>query len=193
MISDDGILERIRQDEDLEELLRQVCEFDLTRGSHGPDARLSSGSPLEGIAGDFSGGTFFLCGAHRPTRPVLYASSEGQAGLIGRSLAEALEVMIGLPSWLDCLGYSGGGDLAVMESAAEHLRRDQLRDDPEAETERAGLATALGLDLADVPTLLARLRDAVASTSPDHLFADETGEYESLFGHWLPSRNRAWA
>src|SRR6185312_13236499 len=100
--------------------------------------------------------------------------------------------MIGLPSWQDCLGYSGGGDLAVMRSTAEHLRRDELRDRPESDARRAELATALSLDLATVPVLLARLRDAVAGTSPDHVYSDETGEYESLFGPWLPSRNRSW-
>lgn len=99
----------VRQDPGLAELLWEVCEFDLTRDDHGEAVQLSSGQALEGIAGDFTGGTFFLCGEHRSARPVLYASSEGQAGLIGHSLAEALEAMIGLPSWQDCLKFSGGG------------------------------------------------------------------------------------
>lgn len=55
-------------------------------------------SALEGVAGYFTGGTFFLCDDRREAPPVLYASSEGQAGLIGQSLAEALEIMVGLPS-----------------------------------------------------------------------------------------------
>jgi hypothetical protein len=175
-------------------LLCEVCEFDLARSDHGGSVRLSSGHALEGVAGDFSGGTFFLCGERRPVRPVLYASSEGQAGLIGQSLAEALEVMIGLPSWWDCLKFSGGGDLVIMRSAAEHLQRDQLRDQPEIEAQRIQLAKALSLDLATVPVLLARLRDAVAGTAPDFLLTTEAGdEYESLFGPWLPSRNPAWS
>jgi hypothetical protein len=50
------------------------------------------------------------------------------------------------------------------------------------------------LDLATVPVLLARLRDAVAGTTPDFLLTVETGEdYESLFGPWLPSRNPSWS
>jgi hypothetical protein len=111
--SSDSILDLIRQDRGLAELLWSVCEFDLTRGDHGEPVSLSSGLPLDGVAGDFTGGTFFLCGDRSTTRPVLYASSEGQAGLVGGSLAEALEIMVGLPCWWDCLKFSGGGDLAA--------------------------------------------------------------------------------
>ena len=113
--------------------------------------------------------------------------------MIGWSLADALEIIIGLPSWHDCLSYSGGGDAAVMRSAAEHLRGDELRKDPEADARRARLAQALSLEPRTVPDLLDRLRAAVATTTPDFVFSDDTGEYESLFGPWLPSRNRAWA
>jgi hypothetical protein len=77
-----------------------------------------------------------------------------------------------------------------MQAAAEHLQRDELRDRPELGAQRDQLAIALSLDLATVPLLLARLRDAVAGTTPDFLLTGETGEeYESLFGPWLPSRN----
>lgn len=192
--SDDEILEMVRQDLGLAEQLREICEFDLTRGDHGESVRLSSGHALESIAGDFTGGTFFLCGERGSIRPVLYASSEGQAGLIGHSLVEAMEIMIGLPSWWDCLQFSGGGDLVTMQSAAEHLQRDEFRDHPKRGAQRVRLATALSLDLATVPLLLARLRDAAAGTTPDFLLTVETGqEYESLFGPWLPSRNPFWS
>jgi hypothetical protein len=80
---------------------------------------------------------------------VLYASSEGQAGLIGRNLTEALENRVGLPSWWDCLKFAGGGDLAVMETTAAHLKRDQLRDQAEIADQQTQVATALSLDTAD--------------------------------------------
>lgn len=191
--SDDEILEMVRQDPGLAELLCEVCEFDLSRGDHGEPVHLSSGQALEGIAGDFTGGTFFLCGQRRPTRPVLYASSEGQAGLIGRSLADALEVMVGLPSWWDCLKFSGDGDLATMRSTAEHLQRDEIKDEPDTAARRIQLETALSLNLAPVPVLLARLRDAVAGTAPDFVLTLDTGEeYDPLFGSFTPDRNPGW-
>ncbi len=190
---DDEILDSIRRDPGLAELLWQVCEFDLSRGDHGEPVRLSSGLALEGIAGDFTGGTFFQCGDRGTARPVLYASSEGQAGLVGQSLAAALEIMVGLPSWWDCLKFSGAGDLAVMLVTADHLGRDELGDQPEIGAQRARLATALNLKLESVPVLLARLHAAASATEPDFVLTVETGEeYESLFGPWLPSRNPAW-
>lgn len=80
-----------------------------------------------------------------------------------------------------------------MLSAAEHLQRDELRDRPELGARRVQLATALSLELATIPLLLLRLRDAVADTTPDFLLTAETGEeYESLFGPWVPSRNPSW-
>lgn len=190
---DEAILDSIRGDSGLAELLWRVCEFDLSRGDHGEPVRLSSGLALEVVAGDFTGGTFFLCGDGGKDRPVLYASSEGQAGLIGQSLTEALEIMVGLPSWWDCLKFSGSGDLTVMRTAADHLRHDELEDQPEIGAHRVRLAAALGLEFGSFPALLARLHAAVSATTPDFVLADETGEaYEPLFGPWLPSRNPAW-
>lgn len=49
------------------------------------------------MAGDDTGGTFFLCS----NGEVLHASSEGEAGLVGGGVDETLEVLIGLPGWRD--------------------------------------------------------------------------------------------
>jgi len=67
--SDDEILKTVRQDLGLHQLLWDVREFDLARGDHGESVRLSSRHALEGIAGDFTGRTFFLCGERRSIRP----------------------------------------------------------------------------------------------------------------------------
>ncbi|MGW0836627.1 hypothetical protein [Streptomyces prunicolor] len=193
MTRDEVILDSIRGDSGLAELLWSVCEFDLSRGDHGEPVRLSSGLALEGVAGDFTGGTFFLCGDGSADRPVLYASSEGQAGLIGQSLTEALEIMVRLPSWWDCLKFSGSGDLTVMRTTADHLRHDELEDQPGIDARRAHLAAALGLELGSFSALLTRLHAAVSATTPDFVLTAEAGEeYEPLFGPWLPSRNPAW-
>ena len=189
MTADDRILAAIRRDPTTAELLSRVCEFELERADHGEPVRLSSGQPVEGIAGDSSGGTFFLCGQPGPHRPVLYASSEGQAGLIGRSLAEALEHLVGLPSWHDCLKFSSGGDLSVMRTTLEHLQRDEVTEQPELAAQRTRVAEALSLDLATPSALLSRLHDVVVSGAADFVLVTEDGdEYESLFGDWSPER-----
>ncbi|MBF9071364.1 hypothetical protein [Streptacidiphilus fuscans] len=33
---------------------------------------------------------------------------------------------------------------------------------------------------------------AVSATTPDFVLTSEAGDYESLFGPWLPSRNPSW-
>jgi hypothetical protein len=188
----DVVLAQIRESPELAAVLRSTFEFDVTRGEQVDAARLASGASLECIAGDFSGGTFFLCGDRISTRPMLYASSEGQAGLIGANLVDALEIIVGLPCWWDCLKFSGGGDLAAMEVAAGHLEDDSARWHPDISVQRAHVAAALSLHLAPRSVLLARLRDAALSTEPDHVFTDDTGEYETLVGAFPPSRNRSW-
>ncbi|GHB47409.1 hypothetical protein GCM10010377_42730 [Streptomyces viridiviolaceus] len=55
---------------------------------------------------------------------------------------------------------------------------------------RARVATALSLRRVSVPGLVARLRNAVASTGPGHVIVTESGdEYESLFETFLPTDN----
>lgn len=193
MTSDEEILDSIRQDSDLAELLWHVCEFDLSRGEHGEPVRLSSGMALDAVAGDFTGGTLFLCGARSGSRPVLYAGSEGQAGLIGRSLSEALAIMVGLPSWWDCLKFSGSGDLTVMQTTLNHLHHDKSREQPEMSADRVRLARALAVEPGSDQALLTRLHAVVSTTAPDFVLTTEAGEeYESLFGPWLPGRNPSW-
>ncbi|MDX8148366.1 hypothetical protein SK854_40065 [Lentzea sp. BCCO 10_0061] len=58
------------------------------------------------MAGDFAGGQFYLCGDAGSERPVLHASSEGQAGLVANNLREAVELVVGLPHRQDCLTFA---------------------------------------------------------------------------------------
>ncbi|WP_245603459.1 hypothetical protein [Salinispora cortesiana] len=173
-------------------LLATVFEFDTSRGDEGADAALSSSQPLERIAGDFTGGTFFRCGRSDEERPVLYASSEGQAGLIADTSREALELVIGLPYWRDCLNYSGSGNLKVMTTAAAYLQRDLVDQIPEIALRQSEAANYLSLEVVPANVLLARLHAAVSRSDPDYVYIDETGEYEGLFGAFRPDRNPRW-
>ncbi|RSM57658.1 hypothetical protein DMH04_56625 [Kibdelosporangium aridum] len=192
MPSSDDLLNILRRSDRAGELLAAIFKFDVTRGETTENAVLASGQPLEPVAGDFSGGTFYLCGDTAVERPVLYASSEGQAGLIGDSLDATLALIIGLPYWEDCLGYSGGGDLAAMTSAAEYLRRDTVARVPEISAHQAEAADLLSLDIPSPETLLVQLHSVVSRSAPDYVFSDDSGEYEGLFGPWRPDRNPRW-
>lgn len=192
MHTSSDLLSVVRRDERLSALLATIFEFDTSRGDEGVDAELSSSLPLARLAGDFTGGTFFWCGRSDEERPVLYASSEGQAGLIADTLGEALELVIGLPYWRDCLKYSGSGNLEIMTTAAAYLQRDLVDQIPDIALRQSEAANVLSLEVAPANVLLARLHAAVSRSVPDYVLTDETGEYEGLFGAFQPDRSPRW-
>ncbi|MER7921913.1 hypothetical protein ABTY96_02060 [Streptomyces sp. NPDC096057] len=98
----DHALRLLREHPHLAELAASPFDFDLDRAEHGEPVRLASGGPLRPVAGDGTGGTFFVCA----DGSVLYADSEGSAGIIGSSVDEALEIVIGLPGWRDHVDLS---------------------------------------------------------------------------------------
>ncbi len=166
MSSPSEVLGAIRGDDDVQYRLA-VLGFDVTRGHRGDDAAVSSGCPLDSIAGDFSGGTFYLCGDPGSGRPVLYASSDGQAGLIAESFRQALELIVGLPVWAECLGFSGGGDLENMNTAAGYALRDWTERKPEVDRHRAEVAQALSINIMPPEVLVVRLHAAAHRSAPD--------------------------
>ncbi|WP_030672599.1 hypothetical protein [Streptomyces rimosus] len=193
MTSSAPLLDTIRNSPDTARLLA-AFEFDIERKSSGAGLRLASGAPLEPIAGDFTGGAYFLCaeedGGGR--RPVVFASSEGQGGLIADDLASALEIIVGL-EWRACLGYSGGGDVEVMQASARHLERRRARDEPDITEDRVRIAAALSLRVPPVADLVTHLHQAAARSEPDYVVATEDGEtYGPLFGEYTEPRLGGW-
>lgn len=59
------------------DLLHSSFEFGIFRNDHGEAVRAASGAALEAIAGDWAGGTLFLCHDEDGRRPVVFASSGG--------------------------------------------------------------------------------------------------------------------
>jgi len=104
------MLDRIRNSPHAGELLARVFDFDLTRTDPVEPVRLASGRALRPIAGDAAGGTFFDCDG-----PVLYASSEGSAGVLATDLTAALQLITGIPVWHDVV--SEAPDLDAMRAA----------------------------------------------------------------------------
>ncbi|WP_406863720.1 hypothetical protein ABZO31_26125 [Streptomyces sp. HUAS MG47] len=163
----DVLLSTLRARPRLAELAAYPFNFDVARADHGEEVVLASGAPLEPIAGDDTGGTYFLCDGGA----VLYASSEGEAGLIGDSVTEALELLIGLPGWWDVLvPDADAGEAAVIPYG------------PDPEAARAELRTGLGLPERTPEELLARLHGALLRTDPEYtlLTVEEGMAYELL-------------
>ncbi|MEU5521935.1 hypothetical protein ABZ759_15055 [Streptomyces sp. NPDC047860] len=175
----DHALRLLRQDRRLAELAAFPFHFDLDRAAHGhvEEVRLASGGPLGTVAGDDTGGTYFVCA----DGSVLYASSEGAAGIIGSSVDEALELVIGLPGWRGCTRLSpDDGEEKILAYVAE--TEDEIREDYGIDEERAELRAALGFPERSPVELVGRLRAALLRTEPDFVLlnADEGCAYDRL-------------
>ncbi|MFB6479599.1 hypothetical protein ACFCXF_06765 [Streptomyces virginiae] len=189
MTSSDHLLHLIRTTPEIDLLLRSSFGFDIHRKHNGEGLRLASGAPVETIAGEFAGGAYFLCAERNGRRPVVFASSEGEGGLLADDLAEALEIVIGL-EWRDCLTFSGGGDVEVMQVSARHLQRSREKNKPGIDDEADQVAAALSLSVVPVADLVVRLHAAASKTEPDYVVADGDGqEYDPPFGEYVEPRH----
>ncbi|MFI9323514.1 hypothetical protein ACIGXI_27555 [Kitasatospora aureofaciens] len=179
MTCTDRALLLLRGRADLARLAAFPFDFDLDRAEHGEAVRLASGAALEAVAGDDTGGTYFVCA----DGSVLYASSEGEAGLIAGSVDEALEVLIGLPGWRDYTGLAPHADDTTLAAAVARTEED-IRGSyaPELDADRRTLLAGLGLRHVPQPELIRRLHRALLRTEPDFLLlnADEGCAYTLL-------------
>ncbi|MFE2236629.1 hypothetical protein ACFXA4_29255 [Streptomyces sp. NPDC059442] len=160
----DPVLELLRRHPDLAALAAFPFQFDLERARHVEDVHLASGAPLEPIAGDDTGGTYFLCEGGA----VLHASSEGDAALLADSVGEALEILIRLPWWCEEVSADLGEDeLAAVLRAGDTEAKEEFA--PELDEQRARLLAGLGLPDRPLTELVARSEAAALRTEPDHV------------------------
>ncbi|MYS18746.1 hypothetical protein GA0115240_10091 [Streptomyces sp. DvalAA-14] len=158
----ESLLGRLLGIPEAEEFLAWPGDFEPSRAGHGAEIRLPSGAPLQAIAGDGGGGTYYQVGAGTGAgRPVLYAGFEGEGGLIAESLPEALELLIGLPYWQDCLPGRG---FPLVGLEAEY--RSTF---PDLDDRRDRVAGLLGLGRPPAPDLVRRLHASVGRSAPDYL------------------------
>ncbi|RBQ13931.1 hypothetical protein DP939_43360 [Spongiactinospora rosea] len=178
VVHPDPLLELIHRTPAAAELLTWPFDFDVSRTDHVEVVKPASGDALEAVAGDGSGGTFFLCGDAAGQRPVLYADSEGQAGLIGRDLATAVQLIVRVPYWRDCLARVSGG-LEAMCSVVPELEQEYGDNGIALEACRTSVAELLALPLPPTADVLADLLETV--TLPGFVLLTEWGDaYESI-------------
>lgn len=160
----DRVLELLRSRPDLAELAAFPFNFDVGRAYHVEAVHLASGASLEPIAGDDTGGTYFLCGG----KAVLHASSEGDAVLLADSVGEALEILLRLPWWCENIsGELDEKDLVAETSAADNKAREEFA--PNLDAQRAALIGGLGLPDRPLVELVALSESASRRTEPDHV------------------------
>ncbi|MFJ6784395.1 hypothetical protein [Streptomyces yangpuensis] len=192
MTSSDHLLDLIQNTPEIDVLLRSSFGFDIHRKHYGEGLRLASGAPMEVIAGESAGGAYFLCAEQNGRRSVVYASSEGEGGLLADDLGEALEIIIGL-EWHDCLTFSGGGDVEVMQVSARRLALSRDKYNPDIDNEAAQVAAALSLHIAPANDLVIRLHAAASKTEAGYVvIGEDCQEFGSLFGELVEPRHGGW-
>jgi hypothetical protein len=164
-----SVLERIRANPELAQLIDELFDFDVTRTKPAP-LRLPSGRELIMIAWDAADGFFAQADSDGP---VLYASSEGLACLIAPDPTGCVQVVVGLPYWHDCLRLVGVAD---PWPALAELTADLDAEIPDLAAHKRRIAAELDLDLPPAPTILARVQAMAARTAPDYLPVNKWGE-----------------
>lgn len=192
-MSEASLLQTLRTAAEAKRILESDFDF-LTLSSFSKPSlcRLQDGVDCELIATDASGGEFALCDARSlPERPLLYASSEGQAGIIARSLERGLSVIIDLPFWEDCLKFSGRGQLAEMRRVVPLAEADLVAQSPHIALSRHTLRALFGLS--PFPDSVEELHSAVVELSPHYpVCSADDWQFESLFGRFTVVQNGEW-
>ena len=194
-MTSESLLARLKADSKADMLACFPFEFDILSQfgpvTHCEPVWLASGAPLEPIAKDDGGGTYFLCGeGGGEDRPVVHADSEGHSGVAGATLRDALLLMIGLPCAGEALHRERRGR-TMDERALEALRAEydaEFTEDADLEegavpAMRAELLRRLGLaPLPPLTRLLERER-AAQDLKPHYVLINEEGHaYRQGYG-----------
>ncbi len=187
------LLQRIAASASLAELMAWPLDFDTINPLNDGWFQLRPDVVSQTIAQDGTGSIFALYGpGEGEDRPVLFISSEGQAGQIAGTMAEAVQLMIAFPYWRDCLKFSGGGNLEQMKRAVPYLERDLHEDEPSIDDLRERLFNGLGL--VHPINALKSLHDCLSGSALDvHVFSADGSEFSGLFGNFTVEDNPLWS
>ena len=165
-------------------------DFDLGRAARDNSwIKLAPQQAFVVVAGDSAGGVFLAYGAGEiEQRPILYVTSEGQAGRIASNFTELIALMMALPGWHDLLKFSGDGNLEEMRRTARLIEQDAA-DNDEVPGAAKRIMAAFSLPAIADPVRL--LHDCVHASDCTAV-ADDGWPYESLFGHFKSSDNPFW-
>jgi hypothetical protein len=159
--------------------LAQAYDFDIDRASRDYSwIRLSPEHRFLVIAGESTGGVFLAYGDGNFERmPILYVTSEGQAGKVASNLSEFLALVVAVPYWQDLLKFSGSGDLAEMRRTAERVHENYAEEEI---VTRAKTHLMKVLAIQEISDPIALFHHNVEATDCT-VVAEDGWRYESLF------------
>ena len=165
----------------------EICEPELLSN----DWPILLSEELVIFARDGSGGAYTLLQNIDPEMsPVIFLSSEGQAGKVADNLTEFLAVMVALPYWRDLLKFSADGELEEMRKAIPFLEAEILEDEPEINRKKKLISKSLRLPTITNP--LQALFDSVTSGIAVEIKAMDGSPYDGLFNSFSVSDNQLW-
>ncbi|PHV30863.1 hypothetical protein CSQ94_23605 [Janthinobacterium sp. BJB312] len=187
------ILADIQESQTVMDELASHCDFDLGRAARDSSwITLQPEHPFMVLAGESSGGVFLAYGdGEVERRPVLYVTSEGQAGCIATNLTELIAMMLALPYWRDLLKFSEGGNLKEMRQAARFSEQDYVDEYAEFSAARKRILDTLPVPVPVIADPVKLLHDCVRATDCS-VVAEDGWPYESLFHHFKSSDNPDW-
>jgi hypothetical protein len=133
----------IAADDEVARRLAWSFDYRLDLEAHGTDwFRIDGIETYQHIGREGAGGVF----VELPDRRILYASSEGEAGIIAADFQAFIQLIVTHPYWKDLLKFSGGGKLSEMRRAAIAMEAFTLDDEEELVEAREFVIAELALD-----------------------------------------------
>jgi len=166
---------------DIRDRIFLICDIDAAPDEPAPNWITVDGSTdFSVIARDGTGGLFLVM----PGSPrIVYASSEGQAGVLAAGLEELMTLIVTCPYYESLLQYSGNGNVDEMRRAAPFSQGSWMGDEDEFAAARAFLKE---LGIAEPKDVIGALHRAV-STPVDVRFHDQPAM--PLFGRFVIEDN----
>ncbi|OIJ15499.1 hypothetical protein BKP35_00445 [Anaerobacillus arseniciselenatis] len=188
----DNLFQKIVTNTEIVDTLSKYYDFEIVDpATNSNDYFFKADEEITVIAEDASGGVFALFHSRDDdSLPVVYISSEGQAGKVGRNFEEFLKIMIVCPYWRDLLKFSNDGQLSEMIKAQPFLVDDTLEDFPEIISVKDKVLSALSLN--DVVNPVEMLHKSIVSEPRVSIFSLEDEKFESLFNSFVVTDNPLW-
>lgn len=180
-----SLLKKLKRARKSTEFLWEVADFELCDNFEEEQAfEIAGGQRCKLIGCDGAGGRFFILpqNTNDENGPVLYVSSEGQAGIIAENLEKALQLMVALPYWRDCLKFSEGGNLSSMKEARKNMELSYKDEWTGLDARRKAVCKELGIS--EAKTALEDLHKIVTAPSEKlKVISSEDGnDYGDLLG-----------
>lgn len=186
------LIDRVLASDEVADLLASTFDFDVR--SRAPEAVwfvVTDCSRLVPVGADAAGGIFVLCEWSSLEPAVIYVSSEGQAGVLARSLYDALGLIVYVPYWRDLAKFSGGGQVQEMRRVRPYLARELLEDEPDIHRLQARLVDFLGLEPLGDPAAV--LHENITSGERSVVVTSHDGDpCRSLFNTFVVEDNPTW-